>query len=64
MLYLINTAPFDFPFLNTTPSSTGWQDHYELKFSASIGCVNSNISAAEPLLNRMERMFFDTLKIN
>jgi len=39
-----------------------WQDHYELRFVASIGCVNSNIPAAEPLLNRMEKIFLDTLK--
>ena len=52
------------PFLNTTPSSTGWQEHYELRFAASIGCVNSNIPAAEPLLNRMEGIFLETLKRN
>jgi len=41
-----------------------WQEHYELKFVASIGCVNSNIPAAEPLLNQMERIFLDTLNKN
>eukprot|EP00537_Pseudo-nitzschia_pungens_P012548 CAMPEP_0172386648 /NCGR_PEP_ID=MMETSP1061-20121228/4120_1 /TAXON_ID=37318 /ORGANISM="Pseudo-nitzschia pungens, Strain cf. pungens" /LENGTH=493 /DNA_ID=CAMNT_0013116057 /DNA_START=95 /DNA_END=1576 /DNA_ORIENTATION=+ len=39
-----------------------WQDHYEIKFSANIGCVNANIPAAEPLLEKMEGMFLETLK--
>ena len=39
-----------------------WQEHYEIKFAASVGCVNANIQAAEPLLNRMEGIFLETLK--
>ena len=39
-----------------------WQKHYGIKFASSIGCVNSNIPAAEPLLNRMEKMFLQTLQ--
>mmetsp|Transcript_26465 Transcript_26465/g.57988 ORF Transcript_26465/g.57988 Transcript_26465/m.57988 type:complete len:536 (-) Transcript_26465:289-1896(-) len=38
-----------------------WQEHYELKFSSTVGCVNSNIPAAEPLLEKMEAMFLETL---
>jgi hypothetical protein len=38
-----------------------WQDHYELRFYANIACVNTNIPAARPLLDRMERMFRETL---
>jgi hypothetical protein len=39
-----------------------WQDHYELHFFANIACVNTNITAAKPLADRMERMFHETLK--
>ena len=39
-----------------------WQDHYEKKYKASIGCVNANIPAAEPLLDKMEDMFLKTLE--
>lgn len=39
-----------------------WQDHYALKFPASIGCVNANIPEAEPLLDRMEELFHKTLE--
>ena len=39
-----------------------WQDHYALKFPASIGCVNANIPEAEPLLANMEELFQKTLE--
>ena len=39
-----------------------WQDHYEIRFPATVGCVNANIPAAEPLLNEMEELFLETLK--
>lgn len=39
-----------------------WQEHYELHFSANIACVNTNITAARPLADRMERMFQETLQ--
>ena len=39
-----------------------WQDHYSIKFKASVGCVNANISASEPLLNTMEGIFRKTLE--
>jgi len=39
-----------------------WQEHYNLKFPASVGCVNANIPAAEPLLDKMEAMFLKTLE--
>jgi hypothetical protein len=38
-----------------------YQDHYELRFFANIACVNTNITAALPLAEKMERMFLDTL---
>jgi len=39
-----------------------WQDHYDIKFPAMIGCANANIPAAEPLLEKMENIFLETLK--
>jgi hypothetical protein len=39
-----------------------WQEHYDIKFPASVGCVNANIPAAEPLLDKMEAMFLQTLE--
>ncbi len=38
-----------------------WQDIYDIKFFASLGCVNANIPEAEPLLNKMEELFQKTL---
>lgn len=29
-----------------------WQDHYEIKFQASVACANANIPEAEPLLKK------------
>lgn len=39
-----------------------WQDHYDIHYPATVGCANANIPAAEPLLDKMEGMFLDTLK--
>ena len=38
-----------------------WQEHYGIKFKATIGCANANIPEAEPLLERMEETFLRTL---
>lgn len=39
-----------------------WQDHYEIKYQAAVGCVNVNLPAAKPLLAKMEEMFLSTLQ--
>lgn len=38
-----------------------WQEHYEMHFFANIACVNTNFSSAQPLSDRMEQMFQETL---
>lgn len=39
-----------------------WQDHYEHRFYANLACVNTQIQAAHPLLQEMEKLFQKTME--
>jgi FkbM family methyltransferase len=39
-----------------------WQDHYEFRFWSNIACVNTQLVGAEPLAQKMEAIFQETLK--